>query len=121
VRWSEPLSNYRKKLWSFKAIGWEWSLNRMTSILLTCRICQCLCLAVNKQRKDTSKTSLIWRKWIWEYSCSLKFTSYVDAHFKQNKDQVIETHWKNISNLTHFKDLLISEDYDAIWRNEKCE
>jgi prephenate dehydrogenase len=23
-----------------------------------------------------------------------------------------------ISNLTHFKDLLISEDYDAIWRNE---
>jgi prephenate dehydrogenase len=34
--------------------------------------------------------------------------------FKQNKDQVIETMEEYISNLTHFKDLLISEDYDAI-------
>jgi prephenate dehydrogenase len=30
--------------------------------------------------------------------------------FKQNKDQVIETMEEYISNLTHFKDLLISED-----------
>jgi prephenate dehydrogenase len=43
----------------------------------------------------------------------------VDAHFKQNKDQVIETMEEYISNLTHFKDLLISEDYDAIYEEMK--
>jgi prephenate dehydrogenase len=35
--------------------------------------------------------------------------------FKQNKDQVIETLEEYILNLTQFKDLLISEDYDAIY------
>jgi prephenate dehydrogenase len=35
--------------------------------------------------------------------------------FKQNKEQVIETLEEYISNLTHFKDLLIKEDYDAIY------
>ncbi|MGO4817894.1 prephenate dehydrogenase [Flavobacterium sp. W22_SRS_FP1] len=39
--------------------------------------------------------------------------------FKQNKDQVIETLEEYISNLTHFKDLLISEDYDAIYEEMK--
>jgi prephenate dehydrogenase len=39
-----------------------------------------------------------------------KFTD-VDAHFKQNKVQVIETLEEYISNLTQFKDLLIKEDY----------
>jgi prephenate dehydrogenase len=39
--------------------------------------------------------------------------------FKQNKDQVIETLEEYISNLTHFKDLLISEDYDAIYEETK--
>jgi prephenate dehydrogenase len=38
--------------------------------------------------------------------------------FKQNKDQV-ETMEEYISNLTHFKDLLISEDYDAIYEEKK--
>ncbi|MFT7335780.1 MAG: prephenate dehydrogenase [Porticoccaceae bacterium] len=39
--------------------------------------------------------------------------------FKQNKDQVIETMEEYISNLTHFKDLLINEDYDAIYEEMK--
>jgi prephenate dehydrogenase len=42
-----------------------------------------------------------------------KFTSHVDAHFKQNKVQVIETE-EFISNLTQFKDLLIKEDYNIL-------
>jgi prephenate dehydrogenase len=37
----------------------------------------------------------------------------VDAHFKQNKVQVIETLEEFISN--QFKDLLIKEDYNAIF------
>jgi prephenate dehydrogenase len=39
--------------------------------------------------------------------------------FKQNKDEVIETLEEYISNLSHFKDLLISEDYDAIYEEMK--
>ncbi|MFQ3173660.1 MAG: prephenate dehydrogenase [Flavobacterium sp.] len=39
--------------------------------------------------------------------------------FKQNKDQVIETLEEYISNLTQFKDLLVSEDYDAIYEEMK--
>jgi prephenate dehydrogenase len=39
--------------------------------------------------------------------------------FKQNKDEVIETLEEYISNLTQFKDLLISEDYDAIYEEMK--
>jgi prephenate dehydrogenase len=39
--------------------------------------------------------------------------------FKQNKDQVIETLEEYISNLTQFKDLLINEDYDAIYEEMK--
>jgi prephenate dehydrogenase len=35
--------------------------------------------------------------------------------FKQNKDQVIETLEEYISNLTQFKDLLVKEDYNAIF------
>lgn len=35
--------------------------------------------------------------------------------FKQNRKQVVKTLDEYISNLTHFKDLLISEDYDAIY------
>lgn len=35
--------------------------------------------------------------------------------FKQNKEQVIETLEEFISNLTQFKDLLIKEDYNAIF------
>jgi prephenate dehydrogenase len=38
----------------------------------------------------------------------------VDTYFKQNKEQVIETLEEYISNLTHFKELLL-EDYDAIY------
>ena len=34
--------------------------------------------------------------------------------FKQNREQVIETLVEYISNLTHFKELLIKEDYEAI-------
>lgn len=36
--------------------------------------------------------------------------------FKQNKEQVIETLEEYISNLTQFKDLLIQEDYQAIYQ-----
>jgi prephenate dehydrogenase len=39
--------------------------------------------------------------------------------FKQNKDEVIETLEEYISNLTQFKDLLINEDYDAIYEEMK--
>lgn len=35
--------------------------------------------------------------------------------FKQNRKQVVKTLDEYISNLTHFKDLLVSEDYDAIY------
>jgi prephenate dehydrogenase len=35
--------------------------------------------------------------------------------FKQNKEQVIETLEEYIANLSNFKDLLINEDYDAIY------
>ena len=35
--------------------------------------------------------------------------------FKQNRKQVVKTLDEYISNLSHFKDLLISEDYDAIY------
>ncbi len=35
--------------------------------------------------------------------------------FKQNKNQVIETLEEYISNLTQFKELLVKEDYDAIF------
>jgi len=35
--------------------------------------------------------------------------------FRQNRKQVVKTLDEYISNLTHFKDLLISEDYDAIY------
>jgi prephenate dehydrogenase len=38
----------------------------------------------------------------------------VDTYFQQNKEQVIETLEEYISNLT-FKELLIKEDYDAIY------
>jgi hypothetical protein len=51
-------------------------------------------------------------------SCQ-KFTSHVDAHFKQNKVQVIELE-EFISNLTQFKDLLIKEDYNAILKKWKA-
>jgi prephenate dehydrogenase len=44
----------------------------------------------------------------------------VDAHFKQNKVQVIETLEEFISNLTQFKDLLIKEDYNAILKKWKA-
>ncbi|NRS88939.1 prephenate dehydrogenase [Flavobacterium sp. 7E] len=35
--------------------------------------------------------------------------------FRQNKEQVVETLEEYISNLTQFKDLLINDDYDAIF------
>ncbi|SHF94843.1 prephenate dehydrogenase [Flavobacterium segetis] len=35
--------------------------------------------------------------------------------FKQNRKQVVKTLEEYISNLTHFKDLLVNEDYDAIF------
>ncbi|NGY38576.1 prephenate dehydrogenase [Flavobacterium sp. XN-5] len=35
--------------------------------------------------------------------------------FKQNKIQVVETLEEYISNLSHFKDLLVNDDYDAIF------
>ncbi|WP_432222426.1 prephenate dehydrogenase [Flavobacterium sp. TMP13] len=35
--------------------------------------------------------------------------------FKQNKKQVVKTLEEYIANLTHFKDLLVSDDYDAIY------
>jgi prephenate dehydrogenase len=43
----------------------------------------------------------------------------VDAIFKQNKVQVIETLEEFISNLTQFKDLLI-KDYNAILKKWKA-
>jgi prephenate dehydrogenase len=44
-----------------------------------------------------------------------KVHNNVDTYFQQNKEQVIETLEEYISNLTHFKELLIREDYDAIY------
>jgi prephenate dehydrogenase len=35
--------------------------------------------------------------------------------FKQNKKQVVKTLEEYISNLTHFKELLEQDDYDAIF------
>jgi prephenate dehydrogenase len=35
--------------------------------------------------------------------------------FKQNKDQVIKTLEEYIANLSHFKELLENDDYDAIF------
>ena len=35
--------------------------------------------------------------------------------FKQNRKQVVKTLEEYISNLTQFKDLLINEDYNAIF------
>ena len=35
--------------------------------------------------------------------------------FKQNKLQVVETLEEYISNLSHFKDLLVNDDYEAIF------
>jgi prephenate dehydrogenase len=55
-----------------------------------------------------------------ESTVRLKSSPAMDAHFKQNKVQVIETLEEFISNLTQFKDLLIKEDYNAILKKWKA-
>jgi prephenate dehydrogenase len=74
---------------------------------------------INKEK--TSRIYLIWQVQGLKVPFVLpKFTSDVDAHFKQNKVQVIETLEEFISNLTQFKDLLIKEDYNAILKKWKA-
>jgi prephenate dehydrogenase len=72
---------------------------------------------INKE--NTSRIYLIWQVHLKVPSSGQKFTSDVDAIFKQNKVQVIETLEEYISNLTQFKDLLIKEDYNAILKKWK--
>jgi hypothetical protein len=70
-------------------------------------------------KKNTSRIYLIWQVQGLKVPSSCQ-VHCVDAYFKQNKVQVIETLEEFISNLTQFKDLLIKEDYNAILKKWKA-